>query len=411
MKVSVTMPQLGLTMEEGTVSSWLKKPGQEVKKDEPLFVLSTDKVEMEVEATVEGTMGEILVPEGETVRVGTLLAYVESRGAETELAVPRATAPAQEHRPEEAAAAPANATVAAAKIPRIPGAPPQGARSASPRARRLAQELGVDIAAVSGSGPGGRVIEDDVRRAAGTRQKVPQPVSNRRRLIAERLTVAQLIPVFSVSAEANAENLVDAYNQAKDGAAGDGLKVTVTDLLLNLIGRALLISPELNATWDENTVHERATVDIALAVGTEQGVIAPVIRNIEILEFPELVRERSSLVEKARRGGLSLTELEGAVGTLSNLGMHRVDQFQAMITPGQSFVLAAGRVRKRPWASDTTLVAKPTLMLTLTVDHRLADGVAAAAFLEKLVQLVEKPPAFTWESKSAEERRGRRSHG
>jgi pyruvate dehydrogenase E2 component (dihydrolipoamide acetyltransferase) len=399
MSFAIVMPQLGLTMEEGTVSGWLKKPGDTVKKNEPLFSVSTDKVEMDVESAVDGTLGKIIVAVGETVKVGTVLAYINGGEGEDITAI-GSEQPSSEDLEESA------------ELHEAP-APKQSARNAvestsncvstqqsvSPRARRLAKELGVDLAALRGSGVDGQVTEQDIRNAsAASRGKVTSSDGGRRQLVAERLTLSvQTIPTFSVAAEVNAENLIALHESLKQSLAqAGGAKLTITDLLLAVFAQTLKSNPELNATWVGNAVSNRTSVDLGLAVATPKGVVAPVIRNLGSMDLRALVARRIELVEMARAGRLSLADLEGGVGTLSNLGMYRVDHFQAIITPGQSSILAVGQIRKRPWVAET-LVVKPTVMLNLTVDHRVVDGAAGAAFLSKVGDLIENPQSFSWQ--------------
>jgi pyruvate dehydrogenase E2 component (dihydrolipoamide acetyltransferase) len=399
MSFVIVMPQLGLTMEEGTVSGWLKKTGDSVKKNEPLFSVSTDKVEMEVESAVDGTLGKIVVPAGETVKVGTVLAYVDGGDGEDVTAIgseqPSDEALEGSDTPDEVSVsqpvAPARGTLEEASENRS-----GSHRAASPRARRLARELGVDLAAVSGTGPGGHVTEKDVRSASTPQKRESLRASGRRQLIAERLTLSvQTIPTFSVAAEVNAENLIALHESLKQSPApGGGTKITITDLLLSVFAQTFKSHPELNAVWEGNTISNRTSIDLGLAVATSEGVVAPVIRNLDSLDLRALMARRIELVEKARAGRLSLAELEGGVGTLSNLGTYRVDHFHAIVSPGQSSILAVGQIRKRPWV-DQTLTVKPTVMLNLTVDHRVADGALGAAFLSKMVEWIENPQGFS----------------
>ncbi len=389
MSTAIVMPQLGLTMEEGTVSKWLKSPGEAIKKDEALFSVATDKVEMDVECSVAGTLGEIVVPEGETVRVGTVVAYVVEEGKSAEPASPGkrielGKASGGRSAPQ-ASQAPPHAEKAAVGLS-------GRQRVASPRAKRLAKELGIELERVVGSGVGGQITEQDVRRTSGDRTKSTQSDAGRRQLIAERLTRSiQTIPTFSVAAEVNAEALLDLYESLKQSLAETTrLKLTVTDLLLAVFARMLKASPDLNAVWDNNSVRVQGAVDIGLAVATDKGVIAPVLRNLDSMELSRLVATRAEMVGKTRNNRLSLADLEGGVSTLTNLGMYRVDHFQAIINPAQSSILAVGQIRKRPWA-DQQLTIKPTMMLNLSVDHRVADGAVAAVFLEKMIELIENP--------------------
>lgn len=416
MSFAIVMPQLGLTMEEGTVSGWLKKPGDAVKKNEPLFSVSTDKVEMDVESAVDGTLGKIIVPVGETVKVGTVLAYVNGGDGEDITAI--GSEQSLEETLEESAgvlevAALQNSVPARAVVEQTSDRA-GSKQSVSPRAKRLAKELGVDLGAVRGSGLDGQVTEQDVRGATvAPREKVVSSDGARRQLIAERLTQSvQTIPTFSVAAEVNAENLVALHESLKQSMAqAGGAKLTITDLLLTVFAQTFKSNPELNAVWEGNAVSSRTSVDLGLAVATPKGVVAPVIRNLGSINLPALVARRIELVEKARAGRLSLADLEGGVGTLSNLGMYRVDHFQAIITPGQSSILAVGQIRKRPWVTET-LSVKPTVMLNLTVDHRVADGAIGAAFLSKMVDLIENPQGFSWQpTVSPGDGAGRRSNG
>jgi pyruvate dehydrogenase E2 component (dihydrolipoamide acetyltransferase) len=416
MSFAIVMPQLGLTMEEGTVSGWLKKPGDVVKKNEPLFSVSTDKVEMDVESAVDGTLGKIIVPVGETVKVGTVLAYVDGGDGEDITAI-GSEQPSDETLEESTGIheVPAPQKSASARNAVDQASDHAGGQQAvSPRARRLAKELGVDLAAIRGSGLEGQVTEKDIRgaSAAPPRGKATSSDGARRQLIAERLTLSvQTIPTFSVAAEVNAENFIALHESLKQSLAqAGGAKLTVTDLLLTVFAQTLKSVPELNAIWEGNAVSNRISVDLGLAVATPKGVVAPVIRNLGSTDLRALVVRRMELVEKARAGRLSLADLEGGVGTLSNLGMYRVDHFQAIITPGQSSILAVGQIRKRPWV-DGTLTVKPTVMLNLTVDHRVADGATGAAFLSKMVELIENPQGLSWQpTVSPGDGAGRRSN-
>jgi pyruvate dehydrogenase E2 component (dihydrolipoamide acetyltransferase) len=403
MSFAVVMPQLGLTMEEGTVSAWLKKTGDTVKKNELLFSVSTDKVEMDVESVAEGILGEIIEPAGRTVPVGTILAYIEGPGedgtrAGSEQLVPgtleEGPTPREGRVPIQSTSKPSDDGEASEKAvgPR---------RLVSPRAKRLAKELGIDVAGVRGNRLDGQITEKDIRDAE-RHEKTSRPDGSRYQLISERLTRSvQTIPTFSVAAEVDAENFV-AFRESLRASLSKTpeVKVTITDLLLSVFARALKRSPGVNATWEEDGVHNRTSVEIDLAVATDRGVVAPVIRNADAMDLQALAVRRSDLVEKSRLGRLSLVDLEGGVGTLSNLGMYRVDHFQALISPGHSSILAVGQIRERPWV-DKTLMIKRTLMLNLTVDHRVADGAAAAVFLGKMIELIEDPRDLRWEPTSS----------
>ncbi len=208
------------------------------------------------------------------------------------------------------------------------------------------------------------------------------------------------IPHFSVSVEVNAEKLVALYDSLREPVEqAVGSKLTYTDLLLKALALALTNSPEMNATWEEAVIRRHTKIDLGLAIATEHGVTAPVLRGVDGLSLGQLVARRAELAEKARQSRLALSDLEGGVGTLSNLGMYRVDRFEAIISPGQSFIVAVGKLRNRPWV-DTALVIKPTIVLNVSVDHRVADGAMAAIFLERIAEVVENPYRILWSAET-----------
>lgn len=394
MLVSVAMPQLGLTMTEGTVSEWLKQPGDLVQKGELLLVVSTDKADMEVESMTDGTLARILVEVGKTVPVKTVIAYIERTGGEATAETPDARATTFL---ESGSTQPSTGEISAAQRAGL-AQPARGRQAsgpaASPRARRLARELGADLSTIQGSGPGGRVVEEDVSKRA-TVATSPAAVSDirYRQLIAERMTQSiQTIPHFSLAVEVNAKPLLAVRERLKKFVEeATGLKLTLTDLFVNAVGLALVGMPSMNAIWEDGMIRRRSTADVGLAIATERGVVAPVIRNADTLGPTGIAVCRNDLTERAHHGKLSLPDLAGGSGTLSNLGMYRVDHFQAIINPAQSFVLAVGMVRTRPWAEGASVTVKPSVVLNLSVDHRVADGTTAARFLGRIAEIIEDP--------------------
>lgn len=398
MNVSVVMPQLGLTMTEGAVSAWLKKPGDLVQKGESLLVVSTDKADVEVESQTDGVLTRIVVEPGKTVPVGTVIATIEKAGEE---AVPAAASTPTAEVLLREASAPAAESEAPAPIATLAR---EKGPTASPRARRLASKLSIDLSRVQGSGPGGRIVEEDVRKSAISAQRESATPDLRwRQLIAEKMVRSiQTIPHFSVSAEVNAGRLLSLRESLRGSLEkAQGLKLTLTDLLIRILAFALVEIPEMNAVWEEGMSRGRSSVDLGLAIETAQGVVAPVIQNVDKMDLAGIANRRSQLIEKARQGRLSLADLERGVGTLSNLGMYGVDRIQALITPGQTFVLAVGRIRNRPWVEDTVVLVRPTVILSLSVDHRVADGAMAARFLGKITEVIENPPNSLWGSAKA----------
>jgi pyruvate dehydrogenase E2 component (dihydrolipoamide acetyltransferase) len=406
MTVTIAMPQLGLTMTEATVGMWLKKPGDAVRKDEPLLSITTDKADMDVESNVDGVLRDILVEEGKTVPVGTPLALVDAVGKASSIPGPVvAPVPAA----DGAQPAPDNSVQIDRALEKDDASETfRSSPRSSPRARRQAKRLGIDIAAVTGSGPEGRIVEKDLLELVPAPAAPPLPAAatsqvdvKRRQLIAESMTESvRTIPAFSVSIEVNAQRLVSLYHDISEPIGKSaGAKLTYTDLLFRALALALADTPAMNAVW-EDEVRPRSQIILGLAVATDRGVVAPVLPDVEKLPLVQLIKRRAALIEKARHGRLSFADLEGGVGTLSNLGMYRVDRFEGIITPGQSFILAAGKLRERPWVEDQSLVVRPTVVLNLSVDHRVADGAVAAAFLERIAEVIENPYRVLWNEHS-----------
>jgi pyruvate dehydrogenase E2 component (dihydrolipoamide acetyltransferase) len=399
--ITFAMPQLGLTMTEATVSEWFKKPGDMVKKDEPLLSISTDKVDMDVESTATGILQEIIVDPGHTVPVGTPLAYIETAGQDSIYPPPILSSSTLPH--EDVASLALDISEAPIQLESEPVVSEREGRRElpriSPRAKRLAAQFNIDIANVKGSGPEGRIIEADLMKAADAHSSpaINPTINKRRQAIADRMMESiRTIPSFSISVEVNAEKLVSLYEGLRELIRRQaGSKLTYTDLLLRALAISLAETPQMNAVWEEGTVHQRKQIDLSLAVATDRGVVAPTLTNVDRLPLDQLVRQRTALTDRARQSSLGFADLEGGVGTLSNLGMYRVDRFEGIISKNQSFILAVGKLRNRPWV-DTTLVIKPTLILNLSVDHRLTDGAAAAVFLERIAEIIENPYRILW---------------
>jgi pyruvate dehydrogenase E2 component (dihydrolipoamide acetyltransferase) len=402
MTVTVAMPQLGLTMTEATVGTWLKKPGDAVRKDEPLLSITTDKADLDVESNVDGVLRDILVEEGKTVPVGTPLALVDAVGKASSIRGPVAAPVPAADGAQPALDTPVQIDRALEKDDASDTF--RSSPRSSPRARREAKRLGIDIAAVKGSGPEGRIVEKDLRELVPAPAAPPLPAAatsqadvKRRQLIAESMTESvRTIPAFSVSIEVNAQRLVSLYHDISEPIGKSaGAKLTYTDLLFRALALALAATPAMNAVW-EDEVRPRSQIILGLAVATDRGVVAPIVAEVEKLPLVQLITRRAALIEKARYGRLSFADLEGGVGMLSNLGMYRVDRFEGIITPRQSFILAAGKLRDRPWVEDKSLVVRPTVVLNLSVDHRVADGAVAAAFLERIAEVIENPYRVLW---------------
>ena len=400
MAAEVKLPQLGQGMESGTIVRWLKAEGDPVRKNEPLYELDTDKVTQEVESDVDGVLLEIVVREGE-VQVGSTIAMIEPAGGAAVGEAP----PAAEARPAEAKAAPTssgNGDAGAAV------AIPAGGRiKASPLARRIARERGVDLATLAGSGPDGRIVAEDVEQApvggapAPAGVQVPLtappgeaevvPMTSTRKTIARRLTDAWAAPVFQLGVSIDMTEALHLRAQLVERLAEGDVKPTVNDLLTRLVGVALTRHRAVNATFDGESVTRHPAAHVGMAVAAPNGLIVPVIRDADRRSVQEIARARADLVGRARAGKLTLADLEGGTFTVSNLGMFGVDEFVAVLNPPQVAILAVGAVKETPVIVDGHVDAAPLMHVTLTCDHRAIDGADGAEFLRTLVALVEQP--------------------
>jgi pyruvate dehydrogenase E2 component (dihydrolipoamide acetyltransferase) len=391
----VILPRLGQGMESGTIVRWLKSEGEPVQKGEPLFELDTDKVTQEVEAEAAGVLLKIAVAEGE-VPVGQTVAFIGAAGED----VPEVAAAA----PAQVEASPAEPEPAQEAAPQAAAATANGRLKASPLARRLARERGIDLRSVRGTGPEGRIVAEDVERAeAGGPPPLPSvapaavpagavervPLSNVRKTIARRLTEAWQIPVFQLqtSADMTRANALVAKLRERD----PDVRVTVTDVLTKVCAQALMRHREVNSEFTEDAILIHPSANVGLAVAAPQGLIVPVIRSAERLSLGEIPRIRADLVSRARENKLRAEDLEGGTFTISNLGMYAVESFTAVLNPPQAAIVAVGATEERVVPVDGGTAVRPMLTLTATFDHRAVDGAPAAAFLHTLKESLEDP--------------------
>jgi pyruvate dehydrogenase E2 component (dihydrolipoamide acetyltransferase) len=411
----VRLPRLGQGMETGTVVKWLKAEGDRVEKGEPLFEVDTDKATQEVEAEHSGVLLRIDVHTGE-VPVGQTVGVIGKEGEQIPAPGEAPSAPSAASQPERTLAAVPRLEPAVVEEPAvsdfqgiISDARARARVKASPLAKRIARERAVDLRAVRGSGPDGRILADDVERSLGeptpvavpapTPAAAPLPVSSGetesiplssiRKTIARRLSAAWQLPVFQLTisidmAQANA--LV-----ARSRELNPETRVTVTDLLVKVCARALVIHPELNAQFTEEALLRYPSANVGIAVAAPQGLVVPVIASAERLSLVEIAERRSELVGRARESKLSQADLEGGTFTISNLGMFGVEQFTAILNPPQAAILAVGATVERPVVSDGKVVVAPIMSVTLTVDHRAVDGGPAAQFLQTVKTFLEAP--------------------
>jgi pyruvate dehydrogenase E2 component (dihydrolipoamide acetyltransferase) len=395
MPISITVPRLGWSMDEGTFTGWLKKNGEAVNAGEPLFTLEGDKTSQEVEATDSGILR--IPPDaphaGDPVLVGAVLGYLVGK-EETVQPTPEMPPPsAAAEKPAEVVPSAEAATTAALTRRHEPAGAERTAAgiTISPRARRCAAELGLDWSRLRGSGRSGRITEDDVLKAA----KGPSAPgsSAMRRTIAQRTAESfSRAPHFYLRTEVDAGALLE----LRAGLLAEiertaGVRLTLTDLLLRAQALALRACPFANAIWQDGQVVPLPGCDIGLVVGLEDGLLIPIVRAADAGGLGELARQRASLVDAARAQKLAAEAMRGGATSLSNLGNTCVDEFAAVISPPQSSMLAVGRAAPRPWVVSGQVVVRTTLKLCLSVDHRVMDGATAARFLGRIVEFMEHP--------------------
>jgi pyruvate dehydrogenase E2 component (dihydrolipoamide acetyltransferase) len=390
----VKLPRLGQGMEAGTITKWLKSPGDTVEKGEPLFEIDTDKVTQEVESDYAGVLLKITLESGEAP-VGQTIAYIGKEGEEVAEAAAPAPAPAASEpepaKPVEVREAPPEVAPAAAS---------NGGRiKASPLARRIARERGIDLRSLQGTGPDGRIVAEDVERGEAARPSAPAalpageiesvPLTNIRKTIARRLTAAWQAPVFQLTVSADMTRANELVARSRE--LNPDVRVTITDLLAKVSAQALMRHRDVNVQYTEDALLKFPTANVGIAVAAPQGLIVPVIRSVERLSLAEVGTARADIVGRARDNKLTAQDLEDGTFTISNLGMYGIEQFVAVINPPQAAILAVGAALDTPIARNGAVEIRPMLTMTLTVDHRAVDGAAGADFLRTVKQFVEEP--------------------
>jgi pyruvate dehydrogenase E2 component (dihydrolipoamide acetyltransferase) len=392
MAISIVMPALELTQETGKLVAWRKKEGDRVAKGELLLEVETDKAVVEIESPADGILAGIKARDGAVIPVGQTIAWIVMPGeappadGAPSISASRST-PATPQQSQPVASSSAKAGDSGVKI--------------SPKARRLAREHGIEIEGLHGSGPGGEILASDIQAIADSKG-VPAAVSASRpsdaggveplsaiaRLMAERTTQSWTsVPHFFVVREVGAGALIEAREKLKSAIEkARGVRLTHTDLLVALVARALVKNPRLNASWTGDGIHQNREINIGVAMAVEDGVVAGVIRNAATAELGEIAVQRRDLAERARANKLRPADVAGATFTISNLGMHGVDAFTAIIVPQQAGILAVGRISDRVVAVEGKPAVRPLMTLTLSCDHRVADGARAAAFLNDLAE-------------------------
>ena len=417
MPIEIKMPALSPTMEEGTLAKWLVKEGDTVSSGDIMAEIETDKATMEFEAVDEGTIVSISVPEGtEGVKVGTVIAVLASED-EDSLAKPMPKAaeakPVQAEPVAAAAPAPAPAPAPAAS-PAM--AAKQGDRLiASPLAKRIAEQRGVDLKAVKGSGPNGRIVKADVEAAqpsaapvaaapAATPQAVQaatpdfgipyeaEKLNNVRKTIARRLTEAkQTIPHIYLTVDVRLDALLKLRGELNKALEADGVKLSVNDLLIKALAKALIRAPKCNVSFAGDELRKFSRADISVAVAAPSGLITPIIVDAASKGVAQISKEMKALADKARDGKLMPHEYQGGTASLSNLGMFGIKQFDAVINPPQAMIMAVGAGEQRPYVVDGALSVASVMSATGSFDHRAIDGADGAQLMQAFKDLIENP--------------------
>jgi pyruvate dehydrogenase E2 component (dihydrolipoamide acetyltransferase) len=384
----VKLPRLGQGMESGTIVKWLKAEGDAVAKGDALYELDTDKVTQEVEAEANGVLLKIAVSAGE-VPVGGTIGFIGDKGEAVPDAAPAPAAPAAAP-PVAAAPAP----VAEAEAPAAPAS--NGRLKASPLARRIARERGVDLTGIRGTGPEGRIVAEDLERSPAA-APAPQPsgeaesrpLSNVRKTIARRLTQAWTVPVFQLTVSADMSSANELV--AKQRELYPDVRITVTDLLTKVCAQALMRHPDMNVQYTEDALLVFPAANVGIAVAAPQGLVVPVVGGAERLSIAQIAAVRADLVSRAREAKLRPDDLDGGTFTISNLGMYEVDEFIAVLNPPQASILAVGATRDQVVARDGEVAIAPLMAMTLTCDHRAVDGATGAEFLGTVKAFLEAP--------------------
>ncbi|MXP09478.1 pyruvate dehydrogenase complex dihydrolipoamide acetyltransferase [Pseudoblastomonas halimionae] len=445
MPIAIKMPALSPTMEEGTLAKWLVKVGDTVAAGDIMAEIETDKATMEFEAVDEGTVADIAVEEGsEGVAVGTVIMTLAEEGEDLDEAKAAAgdggDAPAPPPAPEENESSapeqsktsedgsqtkddPASAgTQDTAKAPAAPTV--DGERIiASPLARRIAEQNGLELSSIEGSGPNGRIVKADVEGATGgqadkpaakrdateemapprTPSKTPaeseygapyeeEKLSNVRKVIARRLTESkQQVPHYYLSVDIRLDAMLDLRKQLNAGLEADGVKLSVNDLLIKALARALMRVPQCNVSFQGDTLHRYSRADVSVAVAAPTGLITPIITEADTKGLAAISTQMKALAEKARDGKLQPHEYQGGTASLSNLGMFGIKQFDAVINPPQGMIMAVGAGEQRPYVVDGALQVATVMTASGSFDHRAIDGADGAQLMEAFKQLCENP--------------------
>jgi pyruvate dehydrogenase E2 component (dihydrolipoamide acetyltransferase) len=393
----VIMPALGVAQEKGTLLNWLKAEGQSVTKGEPLMEVETDKATVEIEAPASGILTNVTASAGDEIPVGNKIAVILAPG---EVATPAALH--QHPLPQGEGTGEGRPVISTPTPPAEPVASTTsdgGRLLASPAAKRIAREKGIDLASLKGSGPGGSVVAEDVLRSTTSQAAAPGgppkikeivQLTPMRRIVGERMTKSkQTAPHFYLTIDADMTEITRRRSALKE--KGEQIIPSINDFILSACARALKDFPSLNAAFTDQRVELYSDINIGVAVALEEGLVVPVIRNADRLSLQELGKQSRELADKAQKRKLFPLDYEGGTFTVSNLGMFGVDSFIAIINPPQCAILAVGQVGPRVVPHGEGIAVRPIMTATLSADHRVADGAVAARFLQEVKRLLETP--------------------
>jgi pyruvate dehydrogenase E2 component (dihydrolipoamide acetyltransferase) len=394
MAISVVMPALEMAQETGKLLAWRKKEGERVTKGEPLLEIETDKAVVEVEAPGDGILAGITAEVGAVVPVGQTIAWLVAPGEKPPANIATAAPAARASSGPERKVAAATVPVAAQHVAAAP--------QISPKARRLAKEIGVEISQIRGTGPDGTITSEDVQRAAdakgasGVAAAAPagvEALSQVARLMAERTTQSWTsVPHFFLVRNVECSGLVAAQKKwSAEAEKAQSAAPTITDLLIGILARTLAKHPRMNSSWTGEGIRSNAEINVSVAIAVKDGVVGAVIHKANTATIAEISTLRRELTERARAGRLRPADITGGTFTLSNLGMYKVDAFSAIITPPQAAILAVGSISDRVVPVDGKPGIRPMMTMTLSSDHRVVDGARAAEFLSELAEAIREP--------------------
>jgi len=403
--VAVILPKLDEAMLTGRIVRWMKKEGDRVEKGESILEIETEKVTFEIEAEESGILSKVMAKAGDEVPVGATIAFILQPGEKApevpELVV-MAKGEVQVEVPQLVVAAKGEVQV---EVPQL--TKEAEAIKASPLAKNIAKEHNIDLSLVAGTGPGGRITKEDVLRAVEESKVIAAPpvreevalaeeeivpLSSMRKVIARRMTESFQSPHFYLTVEVDTQELGKTRKQLMPPIESKiGIRLTVTDLIIKMVAKALEDNPSVNCAYVDGAMKLFKRIDIGLVTAVEGGLVVPVIRQANKKSLAEIAQARAELAQRARDRKLSMEEMRGSTFTISNLGMFEIDQFSAILQPPEAAILAVGRIADKAVVRDGQIVIRPMMTLTLSIDHRVLDGVIGSQFLQSLKNYIENP--------------------